>query len=64
METSDFFLVEFVEGKIVNIDMTIYVIGAFGIAGITTILFLWAMLTGNYKEDEHMKRKPLEEDEQ
>jgi len=52
------------EGKIVNIDMTIYTIGAFGIAGITTILFLWAMLTGNYKEDEHMKRKPLEEDEQ
>ncbi len=47
-----------------NIDMVIYMIGAFSIAGITTGLFLWGMLTKQFKEDEQLKRTPLEGDEE
>jgi nitrogen fixation-related uncharacterized protein len=44
--------------------MIIYMGGAFSIAGVTTGLFLWGILTKQFKEDEHLKNKPLEEDEE
>lgn len=45
-----------------NVDMLFYMIGAFSIAGITTFLFMWAILTKQYKEDEKLRMKPLEDD--
>jgi nitrogen fixation-related uncharacterized protein len=44
--------------------MLIYLVGAFGIATITTGLFAWALGTKHFQEDENLKRKPLEEDEE
>ena len=47
-----------------NVDMLIYMIGAFGIALITAGFFVWALRTKHFHEDENLKRKPLEEDEE
>ena len=47
-----------------NIDMLIYMIGAFGIALITGGLFTWALISKHFQEDKNLKRKPLEEDEE
>jgi nitrogen fixation-related uncharacterized protein len=44
--------------------MVIYMIGAFLITGVTAGLFMWGILTKQFKEDERLKRKPLEEDEE
>ncbi len=46
-----------------NIDMVIYVVGAFGIAGITAGLFLYGIITRQFSEDESLKCKPIEEGE-
>jgi hypothetical protein len=46
-----------------NVDMLIYMTGAFGIALVTAGLFAWALLTKHFQEDENLKRKPLEGDE-
>jgi nitrogen fixation-related uncharacterized protein len=46
-----------------EVDMLIYLTGAFAIAGITTGFFLWGLLTKQFREDAHIKQMPLEEDE-
>ncbi len=46
-----------------NIDMIIYIVGAFAIAGVTTGLFLWSIMTKQFEEDVRLKHMPLEEDE-
>jgi nitrogen fixation-related uncharacterized protein len=47
-----------------NIDMLIYMIGAFGIVFITTGLFLWCIGTKHFTEDQHVKNMPLEADDE
>jgi hypothetical protein len=43
--------------------MIIYMVGAFTIAGVTTGLFLWSIITKQFVEDARLKEIPLEEDE-
>jgi cbb3-type cytochrome oxidase maturation protein len=45
-----------------NIDMLFYMIGALSIAGITAYLFMWSILSEQYREDEKLKSLPLEEE--
>ncbi len=46
-----------------NVDMLIYMTGAFLIMGITAGFFLWGFKTKQFEEDERLKYKPLEEDD-
>jgi cbb3-type cytochrome oxidase maturation protein len=47
-----------------NIDLLIYMIGSVAMAGISIGFVLWGFKTGQFKDNEHLKRKPLEEDEE
>lgn len=47
-----------------NVDMLIYMIGAFGIAMVTAGLFMWSLTSKHFQEEEKMKNMPLKEDEE
>ena len=47
-----------------NVDILIYVIGAVLMACISVGFVLWGLRTGQFKENEHLKRLPLKEDEE
>jgi nitrogen fixation-related uncharacterized protein len=47
-----------------DVNMLIYMIGAFAIAGLTTSFFLWSIITKQFSEDAHLKQIPLEEDDE
>jgi cbb3-type cytochrome oxidase maturation protein len=47
-----------------NIDLLIYTVGSILMAGISVGFVLWGFKTGQFEENEHLKRKPLEEDEE
>jgi cbb3-type cytochrome oxidase maturation protein len=44
--------------------MLVYLVGAILLALIPVGFLIWGLKTGQFKEDEHLKRKPLEEDEE
>jgi hypothetical protein len=46
-----------------DLDMLIYTLGAFFITCATTGLVVWAFKTGQFRENAHLRYKPLEEDE-
>jgi len=45
-----------------DLDMLIYVIGSFLLAGISIGLVIWGFKTGQFVETEDLNRKVLEED--
>jgi cbb3-type cytochrome oxidase subunit 3 len=47
----------------VDIDILIYVIGAMLLAAVSIGFVVWGFITGQFHENEHVKRMPLEEDE-
>jgi nitrogen fixation-related uncharacterized protein len=47
-----------------DIDMLIYMIGAFLITCITVGFVVWGFKTKQFEENEHLKHQPLEEDEE
>jgi nitrogen fixation-related uncharacterized protein len=44
-----------------DVNMIVYMVGAFSIAGITTAFFLWSIITKQFAEDPRVKQMPLEE---
>jgi hypothetical protein len=44
--------------------MLIYTIGAFLIAGVTVGFVVWGFKARQFVENSHLKRRPLEEDEE
>lgn len=47
-----------------DVDMLIYTVGAFLIAGVTVGFLFWSLKTGQFKENKHLKNLPLKEDEE
>ena len=47
-----------------NVDILIYVIGSILMACISVGFVLWGLKSGQFNENEHLKRLPLEEDEE
>jgi cbb3-type cytochrome oxidase maturation protein len=47
-----------------DIDILIYVIGAFLMAAISIGFVFWALRTGQFEENDHLKHLPLEEAEE
>ena len=47
-----------------NIDLLIYMIGSILMASISIGFVLWGFRTGQFEENEHLKREPLEEDDE
>ena len=47
-----------------DIDILIYVIGAFLMATVSTGFVFWALKTGQFEENEHVKRLPLDEEDE
>jgi cbb3-type cytochrome oxidase maturation protein len=47
-----------------DIDMLVYLSGAIIMALIPIGFLIWGLKTGQFKEDEQIKCKPLEEDEE
>jgi cbb3-type cytochrome oxidase maturation protein len=47
-----------------DVDMLIYLTGSILMVFITIAFVIWGLKTGQFKENEHLKRKPLEEDEE
>jgi nitrogen fixation-related uncharacterized protein len=52
------------EERLLDVDILIYVIGAFLMAAVSTGFVFWALKTGQFEENAHLKRLPLEEDEE
>ena len=52
------------EEILLDIDMFIYTIGSLVMAGVSIGFVLWGFKTGQFKDNEHLKRAPLEEDEE
>ena len=46
-----------------DIDILIYMIGSILMTCISVGFVLWGFKSGQFKENEHVKRQPLEEDE-
>ena len=46
-----------------NVDLLIYTIGSILMACISVGFVLWGFKTGQFKENDHLKREPLEEDD-
>jgi nitrogen fixation-related uncharacterized protein len=44
----------------VNVDLLIYTIGSILMACISVGFVLWGFKTGQFKENDHLKREPLE----
>jgi len=49
---------------LLNVDLFIYTAGSILMACISIGFVLWGFKTGQFKENEHLKRQPLEEDEE
>jgi cbb3-type cytochrome oxidase maturation protein len=49
---------------LLDIDILIYVIGAFLMAAISIGFVFWALRTGQFEENDHLKHLPLEEEEE
>jgi len=49
---------------LLDVDMLIYVIGSILMACISIGFVLWGFKSGQFKENEHLKHQPLEEDEE
>ena len=47
-----------------DIDILIYVIGAFLMATVSIGFVFWALKTGQFEENEHLKRIPIEEEDE
>ena len=47
-----------------DVDVLIYIIGSILMACVSIGFVLWGLKTGQFKENEHLKRKPLEEDDE
>jgi nitrogen fixation-related uncharacterized protein len=47
-----------------NIDLLIYSIGAFLIVFITTGFVIWGFKTNQFKDNDNLKQKPLEDAEE
>ena len=47
-----------------DVDILIYTIGSIVMAGVSIGFVLWGLKTGQFKDNEHVKRAPLEEDEE
>lgn len=45
-----------------NIDILIYIIGSILMAVVSIGFVFWALKTGQFEENEHLKRLPLVED--
>jgi len=52
------------EEILLDIDILIYTIGSLVMAGVSIGFVLWGFKTGQFKDNEHLKRAPLEEDEE
>lgn len=52
------------EAICLDVDMLIYVIGAFLMAGISIGFVVWGLKTGQFVETADLNRKVLEEDEE
>ena len=52
------------EEIILNIDILIYIVGSFLMAAVSIGLVFWALKTGQFGENEHLKRIPLAEDDE
>ena len=46
-----------------NVDLLIYTMGSILMACISVGFVLWGFKTGQFKENDHLKREPLEEDD-
>jgi nitrogen fixation-related uncharacterized protein len=49
---------------LLNVDILIYVIGAILMACISVGFVLWGLKTDQFRENEHLKRLPLKEEEE
>ena len=49
---------------LLNVDILIYLIGAILMACVSVGFVLWGLKTGQFRENEHLKRLPLKEDEE
>jgi nitrogen fixation-related uncharacterized protein len=47
-----------------NVDLFVYTAGSILMTCISIGFVLWGFKTGQFKENEHLKSKPLEEDEE
>ena len=47
-----------------NVDILIYTLGSIIMAGVSIGFVLWGFKTGQFKDNENLKRAPLEEDEE
>ena len=47
-----------------DVDMLIYVVGSIFMACVSIGFVLWGFKTGQFQENDHLKSKPLEEDEE
>jgi len=52
------------EAILLDIDILIYMIGSILMACISIGFVVWGFKSGQFKENEHVKRQPLEEDEE
>jgi cbb3-type cytochrome oxidase maturation protein len=52
------------EEIILNIDILIYIVGSFLMAAVSIGFVFWALKTGQFGENEHLKRIPLAEDDE
>ena len=62
VENINTYLSSIEEESLLNVDILIYVIGAFLMAAVSTGFVFWALKTGQFEENDHLKRLPLEED--
>lgn len=58
------FDINVVEEIFLNLDILIYIIGSFLMAVVSIGFVLWALKTGQFEENEHLKRIPLVEDDE
>ena len=49
---------------LLDIDTLIYTIGSIVMAGVSIGFVLWGFKTGQFKDNEHLKRAPLDEEEE
>ena len=47
-----------------DVNMIVYMIGAFSIVFITAGFVLWGFKTNQFKDNEHLKSSPLEDEEE
>jgi cbb3-type cytochrome oxidase maturation protein len=52
------------ETILLDVDILIYIIGSIIMACISVGFVLWGLKSGQFEENEHVKRQPLEEDEE